>query len=60
MNANLPSPEEMIKQLGDLINKRNENEKLGDFFNNEYFSEFRKCINNEVSEIKIMEKRLHT
>ncbi|MEX6216107.1 hypothetical protein AB6G22_20635 [Providencia hangzhouensis] len=55
MNYNLPSPEEMIKQLGDLINKRNEKERLGDFFNNDYFSEFRKCINNEVSEIKNME-----
>jgi len=55
MNFNLPSTEEMIKQLESLINERNENEKLKGLFDSDYFSSIKKSINNEVSDIKSME-----
>jgi len=54
MNDDLPSPEEMIKQLELLVNERNGNEELEKYFNKNYFFYFRKIINNEVYEIKNM------
>lgn len=57
MNFNLPSTEEMIKQLESLINERNENEKLNGLFDINYFSSIKKSISYEVFDIKNMKIR---